>query len=65
MEPNRRNLTIPQTLANVLQEETQHKWTDQEVKDVHLDLLKGPITSVYITAERNLRPEMMARIDQI
>ena len=65
MEPNRRNLTIPQTLANVLQEETQHEWTDQEVKDVHLDLLKGPITSVYITIERNLCPEMMARIDQI
>ena len=65
MEQNNRNLTIPQSLVNVLQEETQHKWTDEEVKGLHLDLLKGPITSVYITPERNLHPEMMARIDRI
>ena len=46
----------------VIQQEEFHEWTDEEVKDANADLSKGPITSVYITVERNLRPEILARV---
>jgi hypothetical protein len=46
----------------VIQQEEFHEWTDKDVMEANADLLKGPITLVYIIVERNLRPEMLARV---
>ena len=57
---NGRNLTIAQSLVNVIQEETQSEWEIADINQkggVRTDLLKGPITSVYITiGNRTLAP---------
>jgi len=45
---NGRNLTIAQSLVNVLQEETQSEWEIADINQkggIRTDLLKGPITS--------------------
>jgi hypothetical protein len=59
---NHRNLTIAQTLADVLNEEKQHEWTQEDIEEASRDLHQGPITSIYITPEHNSRPELIARI---
>jgi hypothetical protein len=38
-------------MINVLNEEEQHEWTPQDIKDLDKDLRKGPITSVVIKLE--------------
>jgi hypothetical protein len=43
--------TVAQTMINVINEEEQHEWTPQDIKDLDKDLRKGPITSVVITLE--------------
>jgi hypothetical protein len=43
-------------LVNVVQEETKHIWNDDDilaVGPIRGDLMNGPITSVYITLEKN------------
>jgi hypothetical protein len=57
-----KRMTVAQSLIEVIQQDEFHEWTDEEVKEANADLSKGPITSVYITVERNLRPEMLARV---
>ena len=59
---NSRNKPIAQTLEDILEEEEQHKWTDDDIREAISDLSRGPITSQYITSERNIRPELLARV---
>lgn len=61
--PNSRNLSIHGTFMKVLEEDEQHEWSQDDVKQASSDLSKHTITSVFITLERNLRPEVYARID--
>jgi hypothetical protein len=43
--------TVAQTMMNVINEEEQHEWTPQNIKDLDKDLRKGPITSIVIKLE--------------
>jgi hypothetical protein len=56
---NSRDTTIAQTLLNVINEEEQHQWTEADICEAALDLLKGPITSVVI----RLRPDQIANVN--
>ena len=52
VEQNHKRLSIPQSLFNVLKEETIHQWNDVEILEdggIRDDLLIGPITSVFLT----------------
>ena len=60
--PNHRNRTISQSLIEILEEEERHEWTQDDIREASPDLSRGPITSAFITAERNLRPEILSRI---
>ena len=46
----------------IIQQEEFHEQTKDEVKEANLDLILGPITLVYITPKRNLRPKMLAKV---
>ena len=59
---NNRNLTISQAIVNVINEENQHEWTQEDIEEANDDLRQGLITSVYITTEQNLRPAIIARL---
>jgi hypothetical protein len=61
--PNIRNLSIHGTFMKILEEDEQHEWSQDDVKQASSDLSNHTITSVFITLERNLRPEVYARID--
>jgi hypothetical protein len=47
----------------VLEEDEQYKWSQDDVKQAGPDLYNHTIILVYITAERNLRPNMEAKMD--
>ncbi|RFU23765.1 hypothetical protein B7463_g12573, partial [Scytalidium lignicola] len=46
---NTKSITIAQTLVDVIQEEEQHPWSEEDLQHASQDLQKGPITSVVIT----------------
>jgi hypothetical protein len=58
-----RGSSIAQTLYEVANEDKQHEWSQDDIKQAGPDLNKHTITLVYITPERNLCPEMEAKID--
>jgi hypothetical protein len=62
VQQNNKRLTIAESLIAVVEQDEFHEWTDDDVKEANADLSKGPITSIYITVERNLRPEMLAKV---
>ena len=62
VQQNNKRLTIAKSLIAVVEQDEFHEWTDDDVKEANADLSKGPITSIYITVERNLRPEMLAKV---
>jgi hypothetical protein len=55
VRPEADGVSIGQTLYKAANEDKQHVWTNDDVKDCKLDLQKGPITSIWITATRDLR----------
>ena len=44
-------LTIAQSLYNILLEETPHTWSAADLSQAGTDFQKGPMTSVFITAD--------------
>ena len=59
---NSRNKPIAQTLEDILEEEEQHKWTDDDIREAISDLSYSLITLQYIMSEHNICPEMLARV---
>ncbi len=53
--PNHKNLTIAQTLIDVIEEDIQHVWSMDDIEKVREDLENGPITSIFISLEGNRR----------
>jgi len=51
--PNTKNVTMAQRLVEVLEEEEQHEWTQQDLEEADKDLSKGPITSALIKLGTN------------
>lgn len=49
-------------LANIFEEDKQHKWTKDDVKKTNINFSRGLIISVYIILEQNLRPAILLRI---
>jgi hypothetical protein len=47
-----KNLTISQSLVNLVQEEEEHIWSAADIDEARIDLQKGPITSIYISLEK-------------
>jgi hypothetical protein len=47
-----KNLSIAQSLVNLVQEEEQHIWSAADINKARTDLQKGPITSVFISLKR-------------
>jgi hypothetical protein len=45
---NNQRLSYAMCLTQVLQEETRHEWTMENIREAQEDFLKKPITSVYI-----------------
>jgi len=50
-----KNLTIAQSLVNLVQEEEEHIWSTADIDEARTDLQKGPITSIYISLEKGNR----------
>ncbi|RFU25514.1 hypothetical protein B7463_g10820, partial [Scytalidium lignicola] len=50
---NNKNKSIAQTLYDVLKEEEQHVWTEEDLNEAIQDLRKGPITSTVIRLRTN------------
>jgi hypothetical protein len=47
-----KNLSIAQSLVNLIQEKEQHIWSAADIDKARADLQKGPITSVFISLKR-------------
>jgi hypothetical protein len=57
--------SIAQALYDTANEDKQHVWSNNDVKECQQDLRKGPITSYWITPNRDLRlPPPFASFDQ-
>jgi hypothetical protein len=57
--------SITQALHETANEQERHVWTNNDVKDCQQDLRKGPITSYWITPNRDLRlPPPFGSFDQ-
>jgi hypothetical protein len=57
--------SIAQALHETANEQERHVWTNNDVKDYQQDLRKGPITSYWITPNRDLRlPPPFSSFDQ-
>ena len=51
VEQNTSRLNIAQSLYNILLEETPHTWSAADLSQAATDFQKGPMTSVFITAD--------------
>jgi hypothetical protein len=51
VEQNTSRLNIAQSLYNILLEETPHTWSAADLSQAGTDFQKGPMTSVFITAD--------------
>jgi hypothetical protein len=57
--------SIAQALYEAANEDKQHMWSNDDIKECKPDLQKGPITSIWITPNRDLRlPPPFASFDQ-
>jgi hypothetical protein len=58
VKPNSHELTIAQSLVNLVQEEEQYIWSAADIDEARADLQKGPITSGFISLRGNRRLQL-------